>query len=361
MTKTYAYNFTNEQQLDSRYSDDIATFWQQGLFSAFNGIKNKRINYVFFNHADSNHVNPITNKEINTPRQCLIILSGRSEGYLKYKELSFDLFNLGFNIFLMDHRGQGLSERILSNPSKGYVEDFQYYIDDLAMFVDTIVQPHCEMGEDKQKPYLLAHSMGGAIAARYLQDYPDKIQAAVLSSPMFGFNSGGIPNVIAKSLVKAIAQINQWVDKKPWYFFGQKDFVYNAETFNDFNSNILMHSAIRFQQFTQLYNQTPAIQLGGVTTWWLKESIKALDTLFISINKITTPTLVIQAGDDKIVNNQAQNDFCQQLHALHPQSCPGGKPMVVDTAFHELFFESDIYRQQALSGAVAWFEQHNYK
>lgn len=359
MTNTNANQFTTEQQLASRYNDDIATFWQQGVFSTFNGIKNKRINYAFFNHAGFKHDNSIPNNEVNANKQCLIILSGRSEGYLKYQELSFDLFNLGFNVFLIDHRGQGLSERILSNPSKGYVEDFQYYIDDLATFVDTIVLPHCETSNGTNKPYLLAHSMGGAIAARYLQDHPDSIQAAVLSSPMLGFNSGGIPDVIAKSLVKVTAQINQWVDNTPWYFFGQQDFARNTETFNDFDSNILMHSATRFKQFTDLYLQTPAIQLGGVTVWWLKESIKALDTLFANIDKIKTPTMVIQSGGDQIVSNTAQNKFCQQLHALHPQSCPGGKPIVIEHAFHELFFESDIYREQALSAAIAWFEQHS--
>ena len=77
-----------------------------------------------------------------------------------------------------------------------------------------------------------------------------------------------------------------------------------------------MHSPIRYQQFTQLYNATPAIQLGGVTIQWLTESIIGLEKVFNNIDKITTPTLVLQSGEDKIINNQAQNDFCQQLHQL---------------------------------------------
>lgn len=337
MTKTNAYNFTAEEQLSSRYSGEIAAFWQQGSFSDFSGVKNTRINYAFFKHNDDASQSAF-NDQAPFYRQCLIIASGRSEGYLKYKELSFDLFNLGFNVFVIDHRGQGLSERALENPHKGYVEDFQYYVDDFATFIDDIVSPHCTVNGNTHKPYLLAHSMGGAIAARYLQDYPNRIQAAVLSSPMLGFNSGGIPAIIAESVVKTTAQLNQWFDDTPWYFFGQNDFDQQGEAYNDFDSNILMHSTIRFQQFTELYRQTPAIQLGGVTVWWLRESIKALETIFARLDKITTPTFVIQAGDDKIVNNQAQNDFCQQLHQLHPQSCPDGKPLVVKEAYHELFF-----------------------
>jgi len=353
MTKTNANKFTTEPELITRYTGEIAEFWQQGNFSHFSGVNAARINYAVFNHSEIN----IKSNE-NTAQKCLVISSGRSEGYLKYKELSFDLFNLGFDVFLIDHRGQGLSERALENSHKGYVENFQYYVDDLATFIEKVVGPHCTYNGDIHKPYLLAHSMGGAIAARYLQDYPENIQAAVLSSPMLGFISGGIPDIFAKLLVKTTAQINLWFDETPWYFFGQKDYVHKDNDQDDFADNPLMHSELRHQQFTQLYHTTPAIQLGGITVKWLTESIAALEKIFTNINKITTPTLVIQAGDDKIVNNQAQDDFCHQLHQLHPQSCPKGKPLIVKDAYHELFFESDIYRQQTLMAVDEWFEKH---
>ncbi|OUR63127.1 hypothetical protein A9Q74_02665 [Colwellia sp. 39_35_sub15_T18] len=332
-------NFTSEEQLTTRLNGEISDFWQQGNFAHFAGVNETRINYATFTHHDV---------ELKTESKCLVISSGRGESYLKYKELSFDLFKLGFSVFLIDHRGQGLSERTLPNPHKGYVEDFQYYVDDFAYFIDNIVNQHCQ-----NKPYLLAHSMGSAIAARYLQDFPDRIQAAALSSPMLGFNSGGIPEFISESIIKTTAQVNQWFGESPWYFLGHKDFAQK-----DFANNLLMHSTLRYQIYTQLYKNTPEIQLGGITTQWLTESLAVLEKLFANIDNIITPTLVLQAGADKIVNNQAQDDFCQQLHVLHPQSCPDGKPLVIADAYHELFFESDIYRNQALTAAINWFEQH---
>ena len=338
MTKADNNEFTTESQLTSRYDGEIAIFWQQGSFSHFSGVNDVRINYAtFINHHES------------TPTQCLVIASGRSESYLKYKELSFDLFNRGYSIFLIDHRGQGLSQRLLENPHKGHVEDFQYYVDDLTTFIENIVTPHCQ----GSKPYLLAHSMGGAIAARYLQDFPNTIQAAVLSSPMLGFDSGSVPEFIAESVLKISAQLNKWFDDTPWYFLGHKGFTQRA-----FSDNVLMHSPGRYQLFTELYKTTPEIQLGGVTVQWLTESQAALEKIFNNIDKITTPTLVLQAGQDKIIKNQAQDGFCQQLYQLQPQSCPNGKPLIIDNAYHELFFESDVYREQALKAVVQWFEQH---
>jgi len=348
MTTADANKFTTEDQLTHRYIGEIADFWQQGEFANFKGVNNSRINYAVFTHKTK----PLVTED-NIQNKCLVISSGRSEGYLKYKELSFDLFNLGYDIFLIDHRGQGLSERALENPNKGYVENFQFYVDDLAMFINDIVSSHCTVDGKTKKPYLLAHSMGGAIAARYLQDYPNSIQAAVLSSPMLGFNSGGIPEFIMLPLVKLTAKINQWFDDTPWYFIGQKNYRQKR-----FSGNSLMHSKLRFQKFNQIYQKVPELQLGGITVKWLTESINALDTIFAKIDQITTPTIVLQAGADKIVSNQAQNAFCQQLHQQHPQSCPNGKPLVIEGAFHELFFESDKYRQQALSALTQWLDQH---
>jgi lysophospholipase len=338
MTKAENNKFTTENQLKNRYVNEIADFWQQGSFSHFSGVDNVRINYATF-----------INNNGTIPAKCLVISSGRSESYLKYKELSFDLFNHGYSIFLIDHRGQGLSQHLLTNAHKGHVENFQNYVDDLNSFIDNKVTPHCQ----GNKPYILAHSMGGAIAARYLQDFPNKIQAAVLSSPMFGFNSGSIPKFIAESVLKVSAQLNQWFDDTPWYFLGHKGFSHNA-----FSDNILMHSPLRYQLFTQLYKTTPEIQLGGVTVQWLTESQKALDKIFNNVDKITPPILVLQAGQDKIIDNQAQNEFCQQIHQLHPHSCPNGEPFIITDAYHELFFESDIYREQALEAVIQWFEQH---
>ena len=333
-------SFTSEQQLASRITNEISDFWQLGYFDHFAGVNNKRINYASFIHADG---------KLNSANKCLVISSGRSESYLKYQELSFDLFNLGYNVFLIDHRGQGLSERMLANSHKGYVEDFQFYVDDLAYFIDNIVKKHCQ-----SKPYLLAHSMGGAIAARYLQDFPENIKAAVLSSPMLGFSSGGLPASVADMVIKVTSGLNRYLSKTPWYFFGHDNFSQH-----DFPSNSLMHSKLRYKIFTQLYENTPEIQLGGVTTTWLTSSLSALKTLFNRVDNISTPTLVLQASCEKIVDNQAQDDFCQQLHAHNPKSCPNGKPLVIEGAYHELFFERDELRNQALTAVIEWFEDHS--
>ncbi|REL28546.1 alpha/beta fold hydrolase [Thalassotalea euphylliae] len=327
------WSTTSEQALPTRYDNEIKSFWQTGQFSEFSGVDDVSIRYAQF-------LSPSRNK-------CLLLVPGRSESYLKYQELAFDLTNAGYNLFIIDHRGQGLSGRMQSDEHKGYVAEFDHYSDDLHFFVDNIVQPQCQ-----QDIFLLAHSMGGAISARYLQRYQTPIKAAVLASPMIAVNSGGIPSWLGEFIIGSGDTLSQWFSDDSWYFLGQSG--YSSTPFAD---NALMQSPVRYEIFTHLYQSTPDLQLGGVTFRWLSEAVQVNKDIFSDIHKLTVPTIVLQAGSDTVVDNQAQNDFCQALHAAHPQSCPEGKPAVIAGARHEIFFELDKYRIDGIVQTLNWFQQ----
>ena len=329
--------FSSEKELADNIKGDIATFWQKGNFIEFQGAKNTRINAATFRH---NNERPSSN--------CLIIVSGRTETYLKYKELIFDLYHQDYDIFIMDHRGQGLSERALENTNKGYVEKFQYYVDDLDYFINHFVSPSCNT-----KPFMLAHSMGGAIAATYLEQNPTTIQAAVLASPMLAIDSSGVPHFIAKALIAIIHFFEQLFIDGSWYFFGEHDFEEES-----FSSNQLMHSNARYTVFSELYINNPELQLGGVTYQWTYESLNAIDKIFSNLDKLKTPLIVLKAMQDTIIDTQGQDAFCQQLHQLNPASCPNAQPEVFEGAYHELFFESDDTRNKAINTTLNWFKQH---
>ncbi len=70
----------------------------------------------------------------------------------------------------------------------GYVENFDYFVDDLKTFVEKEAKPANE------RLFLLAHSMGGAIASLYLEKFNADFSAAALSSPMHQPDLSPIPN-----------------------------------------------------------------------------------------------------------------------------------------------------------------------
>jgi lysophospholipase len=335
--------FTKEAELTASLATEIKQFWQQGTFSSFSGVDQIRLNYATFTHQEY--------------QECIVIVSGRSESYLKYQELAFDLHQQGYNVFIIDHRGQGLSQRLLNDNQKGYVINFDDYAHDLQQFITDVVTKNSastSVNTDLPKPHLLAHSMGGAIAARMMQLYPNSVKSAVLTSPMIAVNNGNIPNWLAKAIIYSGDKLETWFSDDASYFMGQTGF--NETPFTD---NQLSHSAIRYQHFSDVYQKNKNIQLGGVTTHWLKEALSANKQIFADLPKLTTPILVLQSGNDTIVSNEAQNSFCKQLHQHNSASCPHGKPFVFENAFHELMFEQDQYRIPAIKKVLDWFTKHS--
>lgn len=301
----------------------------------------------------SDHIDIAYATNLNRPEKpFIVILPGRSESYLKYQELMFDLDAAGYDSVIIDHRGQGLSLRLTTNRLQGHVGEFDNYAQDLQQLLNQVLPD--KYPQHQRDCFMLAHSMGGAIALRYLQLYPNNVKALSLSSPMIAITTGSTPKWLAKLLIKTGNSINNWLSDAPWYFFGQND-----SNTNSFADNRLMHSQQRFDIFQALYQERTELQLGGVTFNWLAQAINVSDKLFSDIDKLSLPILLLQASDEQIIDNEAQNTFCRQLNKLNPNACPSGKPLVITGAYHELFFEVDEYRDSALDHSLAWFAQHN--
>ncbi|MBS4696854.1 alpha/beta fold hydrolase [Aeromonas allosaccharophila] len=322
---TNTYQLTSEADVPTLYRQTLPDFWRQhAVEGEFKGKDGVTIRYAALRQAKVD--------------RAILIVNGRVESYLKYQELAWDLWRQGYSLYLIDHRGQGMSGRMLDDPQKGYVDQFDDYVVDLKQFHDQII-----MADQPAKLFLLAHSMGGAISARYLERWPDDIKAAVLSSPMMGINLGGLPKWLAKGLAATLGTVGGWIGEPP---YGPGQGPYQDDGFAD---NGLTHSHSRYQAFRQLYEQYPQIKLGGATAHWIYQGITGADAAIAGAGAIKTPLLVLQAGDDKIVDNAAQDRFCTL------SKCEGGKPLRIEGAWHELLMETDDKRQPALTAMAEFF------
>ncbi|WP_068544397.1 alpha/beta fold hydrolase [Thalassotalea crassostreae] len=325
--------FTQEHLLKQRMPQ-IEQLWQTGVFSSFNTPEQIKIHYALISKAELN--------------DWIVIAPGRSESYLKYKEVVFDLIGNGYNVAIIDHRGQGLSQRELDEPHKGYVKDFNDYTTDFNHFITEIVQPQCT-----GQLFLLAHSMGANISARFLAQTNLDIAAAILMAPMIAIDAGIFPNWLGRLVVSVGYFFDRLFNKQSAYFFGRGQYKDKV-----FKGSDLMQSEVRFNYFRDLYKNDKRIQLGGVTFAWLNAAIQSEDFIMQNLTTLKTPVTVMQAGDDNVVCNKIQDKFCQQLNTLHPNSCPNGTTTIIKGAKHELLFEKDEYRNQALTKTLDWFNQH---
>ncbi|MGN4998977.1 alpha/beta fold hydrolase [Aeromonas sp. 61P] len=325
---TNPYALTSEADVPTLYQQTLPDFWRQhAIEGEFKGKDGVAIRYA-----------ALRQEKVD---RAILIVNGRVESYLKYQELAWDLWRQGYSLYLIDHRGQGMSGRMLNDHDKGYVDQFDDYVVDMKQFHDQII-----MADKPAKLFLLAHSMGGAISARYLERWPDDIRAAVLSSPMLGINLGGLPKWLAKGLATTIGTVGGWFGEPP---YGPGQGPYQDHGFAD---NELTHSHSRYQAFRQIYEQHPQIKLGGATAHWIYQGITGADAAIADAGAIKTPLLLLQAGNDSVVDNAAQDAFCTKAR------CEGGKPLRIEGAWHELFIEADDKRQPALTAMLDFFARY---
>ena len=312
------YALSTEANLkDSIYSQKIEDFYETGKEGFFEGKDAIQIYYRTFEHP--------------TSQKAILISSGRTEAAIKYKELIFDLFKNGYSIYIHDHRGQGLSGRMTEDPDMGYIDTFQFYVDDMKYFYDNFLKP-----KGYAKIYLLAHSMGGAIGMTYLEQFPDDFDAAAFSSPMLGLKPG------ICGMVKVLD------GKKPKYAMGESEYK-DDET--DFEGNPLTGSELRYERMLAAYAQVPEARLGGATYTWVHKSCQQFKYLFSHIDKINTPFLLFSAENEQIVYPYAHQKFITAAQELGKEF----KVYEVENAEHELLIEKDEQRIETINETLKFY------
>lgn len=290
-----------------------------------------------------------------TEQGAITIVSGRTETMLKYKEVVYDLYRNGWSVYIHDHRGQGLSDRepaVRDQPQKGHVERFDDFVADLDTVLTTQVLP-----AGHARRVLWAHSMGGAITARWLQSgRPSvaQVQAAVLSSPMLEI-VGLVPGFSAEILSCNLAHgAVLFGNAASWHWGGKPYAPFPAQ------GNIYTGSPVRSQRVLDQDSAAPATRLGSPTWGWIARSCDAAHAARTDAALVTTPVMVLVAGQDKIVLNHGAAQFCQRLAAARPGAgCggPDGGPVVIGGAEHEMLIERDALRGQAMGRALAFLRQ----
>ena len=102
------------------------------------------------------------------PRGTVALIQGRAEFIEKYYEVIGEILARGFAVAAFDWRGQGLSQRLLSERRKGHVRRASDYRLDLEAFQRHLLAPDCP------KPWFaLAHSMGASALLDYAGSGPD--------------------------------------------------------------------------------------------------------------------------------------------------------------------------------------------
>ncbi|WP_349356754.1 alpha/beta fold hydrolase [Shewanella jiangmenensis] len=270
-----------------------------------------------------------------SPKGSIVFSNGRIEAFIKYLELYQAFYDAGYSVYALDHRGQGLSTRVCANPHMGHVAKFDDYISDLSAFINEVVRSRATA-----PLFMAGHSMGGAIGTLYLQQHPGLFKAACFSAPMYG-----ICLPMNKVFIRWLAhKLDAAAKGGANYILGGKDY-----TPVPFAKNELTKSEARYQAYRELYQANPRLQLGSPSNHWLLEALDACDESLLAARESKIPLLILQASEDTIVDNKAQNRAVGGLCELLP----------IEGARHEILMEQEEPRSKAIAAMLAFFDKAN--
>jgi len=266
-------------------------------------------------------------------RGTVLVAPGRTECVEKYGTIAADLARAGWGALVIDWRGQGLSDRALSDPRIGHVGSFAEYQTDLRAVLDFAAARG--LGP---MPWL-AHSMGGCIALRALCSGLTP-PAVALSAPMWG---------LAQSLAMVLAIGTLARLARPL----GRDLGYVATTGPDYglpgmdwDLNPLTRDRAMFERMKRQIADDPRLALGGPSLRWSGAALVEMAAL-ARLPSPAVPALVGLGGAEQVVSPAAIRERAARWPGAELAEYPG--------AAHELLMELAPVRDDLLARATALF------
>ncbi|HEY2659031.1 MAG TPA: alpha/beta hydrolase [Caulobacteraceae bacterium] len=260
------------------------------------------------------------------PVGSVVLSPGRTEPIEKYVEVVGELVARGFCVLAHDWRGQGRSSRLLPDRLRGHAQGYEDFIEDfrrlMAAFDARLPHPRIAMG----------HSMGGCLTLTALAKGVGGFDAAILSAPMLGLNTGSTPAWLARALAGLMTGLGRGGD----YVLGSVTDPYSTR----FETDRLTHDHARYDRTRAQILADRDLALGNLTWGWLNSAFKAVDWLHRApeVTRIALPLVVTGAELDTLVNNADQKAVTARV--------PGARYVEVAGAYHEILMETDAIRAQ---------------
>ena len=264
-------------------------------------------------------------------RGSLLFVPGRGDFFEKYGESLVYWNSRGWCVTALDWRGQGLSGRLGTDSLTGHVDDFAIWVADLAAF-------WAEWKTAAPGPHVLvAHSMGGHLVLRALAEGRIDPDAVILTAPMLGFITHGVPLRLLHWVARAMCALGD--PRRPAWKWSEKPGALPAG-----RAELLTHDPVRYAQESDWRGRRPGLAMGPGSWGWLRAataSMLALDRRGV-LEKVRQPILMLATSDDRLVSSAAIDRAARRLpHAEYLRFGP--------ESAHEILREADPVRDRALA------------
>lgn len=226
----------------------------------------------------------------NTPNAVgnIIIVTGMEEHSSRYEHFAKFLNEHGFNVYCLDHIGQGFNAKTVADLGIWEPSGFR-------IMVNTIDELVSKLRVSVRPTYLFGHSMGSFIVQDYIQRFSGHIEKAIIC----GSNGPDVAVKLGNQLAKILANKKNY-NKKTKFFNNLIFGAYARQT---------PHSKTEFDWLS--YNQENVLRYiadpytGYGSTWgFYREFLKGLNRLYKKkfLNKIRKdlPILMISGAEDPV-------------------------------------------------------------
>lgn len=260
-------------------------------------------------------------------RGTVCLFHGRIEFIEKYGEVVAALLARGFAVATLDYRGQGGSQRLLRNPFKGHVGDFAEYRTDAEALLRQVALIDCPA------PYFaLSHSMSAPVVTGLIARQPQWFERAVLVAPMIGLPLHRT-RFVASGLTAGLGRLGF---AKAYLPAGTN----RLPQLRPFEGNPVTSDPRRYDVSVRALTVAPELGVAAPTIGWAAAAFRAMAEMNARgfPESLRTPTLVISAGRDRIVDPAASERFGRRLTT--------GGHVLIRGALHEIMQERDEFRDQ---------------
>jgi acylglycerol lipase len=253
----------------------------------------------------------LTRNLTDRPRAVMVIVHGICEHSGRYNYISSRFNTWGYSVYRFDLRGHGRS-----GGERGYIEDYERFIDDTDMVVTLARQ------ENPGLPlFLLGHSMGGFITVAYGVKHPNRLSGLI--------HSGAA--VMAPPEVKALGE----------------GFDYNALALTPIPNN-LSNLISRDPNVIKAYNDDPLVLKEFTIKLMGEIFIKGMKWLLKNMSSYRYPCLILHGGGDQIVPSEASQNLYNRIASTDKQI------KIYDGLYHEILNEPE--KETVLADIHQWIE-----
>lgn len=247
-------------------------------------------------------------------RGTVLIVHGLGEHGDRYGHVAQWLSTRGFRVVSYDQRGHGQSQG-----PRGISPTADALYDDLALVIDAVRPPNGKL-------IVLGHSMGGAIAARFVADHRRSIDGLILSSPALDANLSTMQRIqlyIGERLAPMIAQGNG---------LDPKMISHNQAVVRAYMEDPMVHDRISARLARVIIN-AGEVARAKATQW-------------------TVPTLLVYAGADALVAPSGSDAFAASAPREVVESTK------FDGLYHEILNETEALAAPVFARIEQWLDAH---